>query len=146
MHASDLSRQPYRRPPMSRATDPQRMNWLWRLVCEVADVRPAEVVEALHAAQVPVDLGRARSWVASDSEDNFFPVSMTEIERNLRAVLLLREAVRGVDELVGAGLGQAARDSAMAAAGLDDVNAEDRAFEAREDGIDEIDGHRPQDG
>ena len=54
MDVPSLSRQPYRRPPLLRATDPQRMNWLWRLVCELAELRPADVVEALHAAQIPV--------------------------------------------------------------------------------------------
>ena len=76
---------------MSRATDPQRMNWLWRLVCEVADVRPAEVVEALQVTHVPVDLRRARSWIAGDHEDGFLAVSIDEVERNLRALVLLRE-------------------------------------------------------
>ena len=76
---------------MSRATDPQRMNWLWRLVCEVADVSPAEVVAALHVTHVPVDLRRARSWIAGDDEDGFLSVSIAEVERNLRALLQLRE-------------------------------------------------------
>ena len=76
---------------MSRATDPQRMNWLWRLICEVAEVRPADVVEALHAAQVPVDQSRARSWIVSDRDDSFFPISIVEVERNLRSLLQLRE-------------------------------------------------------
>jgi hypothetical protein len=94
MDVPNLSRQPYRRPPLLRATDPQRMNWLWRLVCELAELRPADVVEALHAAQIPVDLARARSWVVSDRDDNFFPISIAELERNVRALLALREVMR----------------------------------------------------
>ncbi|WP_395120193.1 hypothetical protein ACFCQI_04505 [Rhodanobacter sp. FW102-FHT14D06] len=94
MDVPNLSRQPYRRPPLLRATDPQRMNWLWRLVCELAELRPADVVEALHAAQIPVDLARARSWVVSDRDDGFFPISIAELERNVRALLALREVMR----------------------------------------------------
>jgi hypothetical protein len=99
MHAPDLTRQPYRRPPLARATDPQRMNWLWRLFCEVADIRPPEVVEALHALQIPVDQQRVRSWTVSDREDSFFPVSIAEVERNLRALVLLRVARRERDDV-----------------------------------------------
>lgn len=104
MNAPNLSRQPYRRPPLVRATDPQRMNWLWRLVCEVAEIRPAEVVDALHSLQVPVDQQRARSWTVSDRDDSFFPMSIAELERNLRALVQLRTARREegeapVDEL-----------------------------------------------
>ncbi len=104
MNSPNLSRQPYRRPPLVRATDPQRMNWLWRLVCEVAEIPPAEVVEALHALQVPVDQQRARSWTVSDRDDSFFPMSIAEVERNLRALVEFRAARREegeapVDEL-----------------------------------------------
>ena len=94
MDAHSLSRQPYRRPPLVRGTDPQRMNWLWRLVCQTADLVPADVVDALHAAGIPVDLARAHSWIVSDREDSFFPISIAEMERNLRALLALREAER----------------------------------------------------
>lgn len=94
MNAPDLYRQPYRRPPLVRATDPQRMNWLWRLICEVAEIRPAEVVEALHSLKIPVDQQRARSWTVSDRDDSFFPMSIAELERNLRALQVLRTARR----------------------------------------------------
>ena len=106
MDVPNLSRLPYRRPPLVRATDPQRMNWLWRLVCDLAELRPADVVEALHAVQIPVDLARARSWVVSDRDDNFFPISIAELERNLRALLALREVVRENEALLAA-LGEA---------------------------------------
>jgi DNA mismatch repair protein MutH len=82
--------QGYRRPPLTRGVDPQRMNWLWRLICEVAALQPAEVAEALHGAQVPVDLQRVRGWVASDTEEHFFPLTIAELERNLRALAMLR--------------------------------------------------------
>lgn len=92
MNAADLSQLPYRRPPMTRGIDPQRMNWLWRLVCEVGAIESAEVVEALHAAGVPVDVGRVNSWVVSDREDSFFPITIAELERNLRAMAVFRQA------------------------------------------------------
>lgn len=75
MNAFDLRRQMYRRPPMSRATDPMRMNWLWRLICEMADVQATEMVEALQAAQVAVDQQRVRGWSVSDRDDSFFPMT-----------------------------------------------------------------------
>jgi uncharacterized protein YehS (DUF1456 family) len=79
---------------MARATDPQRMNWLWQLFCEVAEIRPPEVLAALHALQIPVDLQRVRSWTVSDRDDGFFPVSIAEVERNLRALVVSRRAKR----------------------------------------------------
>ncbi len=117
MDVPNLSRQPYRRPPLLRATDPQRMNWLWRLVCELAELRPADVVEALHAAQIPVDLARARSWVVSDRDDGFFPISIAELERNVRALLALREVMRENQALLAlAGGAEAPADMAADAA------------------------------
>ncbi|MEO8778086.1 MAG: hypothetical protein ABI389_05375 [Rhodanobacter sp.] len=126
---------------MSRATDPQRMNWLWRLVCEVADIRPAEVVEALHVTHVPIDLGRARSWVAGDDEEGFLSLSIAELERNLRALVLLREDNPESRGVVVIEHGQLALESTMldtdpGAAGM--VNgllriSEDGAEEAGED-------------
>ena len=92
MNEPDLSQLPYRRPPMTRGVDPQRMNWLWRLICELGAVDSAEVVQALHAAQVPVDLRRVKSWTVSDREASFFPLTLAEMERNLRCVLALRQA------------------------------------------------------
>lgn len=135
MHAVDLSRQPYRRPALSRATDPQRMNWLWRLLCEVADVSPADVVEALHASQVPIDQTRARSWVVSDRDDSFFPISIAEVERNLRAVLQLRKTVRENSELAGVGEGRVEPDPDMAYGNHDDVDVEGVAPAAREGNV-----------
>lgn len=90
---SDLNTRPYQRPPMTRGLDPQRVNWLWRLVCEVAGLDASDVVAALHAMQVPVDRQRVDSWLASDRDDNYFPLTVAEMERNLRSVLALRKAV-----------------------------------------------------
>jgi hypothetical protein len=90
---SDLNTRPYQRPPMTRGLDPQRVNWLWRLVCEVAGLDADDVVAALHAMQVPVDRQRVASWLASDRDDNYFPLTVAEMERNLRSVLALRKAL-----------------------------------------------------
>ena len=92
MYDPELARLPYRRPPMNRGIDPQRLNWLWRLICELGEVAPEEVVEALHAAVVPVDVKRASSWVVSDQDPAFFPITLAELERNLRALIALRQA------------------------------------------------------
>ena len=126
MNAPNLSRQAYRRPPLVRATDPQRMNWLWRLVCEVAEIRPAEVVEALHALQVPVDQQRARSWTVSDRDDSFFPMSIAEVERNLRALVELRTARREEGEVPA--------DELAAIAGIEDAE-----LDFDDDGLDAAD-------
>lgn len=147
MNTPNLRRQPYRRPPLVRATDPQRMNWLWRLVCEVADIRSVEVVEALHALQIPVDQQRARSWTVSDSDDSFFPMSIAEVERNLRALIVLRTARREEGD------GATAADLAEVAADEDgelDFDADADAFDeivpqtepAEEDGRAPDDAHR----
>lgn len=92
MYDPELARLPYRRPPMNRGIDPQRLNWLWRLICELGAVAPEEVVEALHAAVVPVDAGRARSWAVGDQDPASFPITLAELERNVRALIALRQA------------------------------------------------------
>jgi hypothetical protein len=90
---SDLNFRPYQRPPMTRGLDPQRVNWLWRLVCEVSGLDANDVVAALHAMQVPVDHQRVASWLASDRDDDYFPLTVAEMERNLRSVLALRKTL-----------------------------------------------------
>lgn len=72
--------------------DPQRMNWLWRLIWEVAGLQPAELVDALHAMRIPADQRLVRSWLLDNRDERFSQVSMTEIERNLRAIAALRRA------------------------------------------------------
>jgi hypothetical protein len=96
MSDPDMNKRPYQRPAMLRAVDPQRMNWLWRLVVEVADLKTAQVVEALHAADIGVNAQRVESWNANDQSGDFFPLSIAELERNLRSVLALRHAQQEV--------------------------------------------------
>ncbi|WP_017463054.1 hypothetical protein [Dyella ginsengisoli] len=108
MYDHELARLPYRRPPMNRGIDPQRLNWLWRLICELGEVQPDEVVEALHAAVVPVDAHRARSWTVGDRDPGFFPITLAELERNMRALIALRQAREHTER----GLRRAVADSA----------------------------------
>ncbi|MET0331424.1 MAG: hypothetical protein ABW154_08330 [Dyella sp.] len=96
MTDSDMNKRPYQRPVMLRAVDPQRMNWLWRLVVEVADLKTTQVVDALHAAGVGINAQRVESWSGSDQGADFFPLSIAELERNLRSVLALRHAEQEV--------------------------------------------------
>jgi len=85
----------YTRPPMTRGVDPQRMNWLWQLVLQATDLSPAEVREALNAMGVPVTDQRVASWGVSDQAENYFPMTIAEVERNLRAVIALKKAKAG---------------------------------------------------
>lgn len=87
----EFSRLPYHRPPMTRGVDPMRMNWLWRLICKMSAMQPEEVVEALHDAAVPVDLRRVESWMIGEREPGYHSLSLAELERNLRALIELRE-------------------------------------------------------
>jgi hypothetical protein len=65
-------------------------------VVEVADLKTAQVVDALHAADIGVNAERVESWIANDQGGDFFPLSIAELERNLRSVLALRHAQQEV--------------------------------------------------
>lgn len=99
---------------MARGVDPKRMNWLWRLICELGSIDASEVVESLHAAGVAVDLRRVKSWTVSDREASFFPMTLAEMERNVRTVLALRiaRAEATQEKEPAAGAGEAAADQA----------------------------------
>jgi len=81
----------YTRPPMTRGVDPQRMNWLWQLILQSTDLDPDEVREALVASGVAATSKRLHSWQVSDQDDAYFPLSIAELERNLRAVVALKK-------------------------------------------------------
>ncbi|UPG86377.1 hypothetical protein L2Y94_03175 [Luteibacter aegosomatis] len=82
----------YTRPPMTRGVDPQRMNWLWQLILQATDLSPAEVRAALNASGVPVTDQRVASWSVGDAEENYFPLTLAEMERNLRAVIAAKRS------------------------------------------------------
>ncbi|MEX1829763.1 hypothetical protein [Luteibacter sp. CQ10] len=82
----------YTRPPMTRGVDPQRMNWLWQLILQATDLSPAEVRAALNASGVPVTDQRVASWSVGDREENYFPLTLAELERNLRAVIAAKQS------------------------------------------------------
>lgn len=103
MTDQDIPAREYTRPPMTRGVDPQRMNWLWQLVLQATDLDPADVRQALNAIGVPATDQRIASWQASDRDDNYFPLTLAEMERNLRAVIAWKArsaqvAGEGVDQ------------------------------------------------
>lgn len=81
----------YTRPPMTRGVDPQRMNWLWQLILQSTDLDTADVRAGLLAMGVAATEKRLHSWQVSDRDDDYFPLSIAELERNLRAVLALKK-------------------------------------------------------
>ncbi|QWT20132.1 hypothetical protein KPL74_20605 [Bacillus sp. NP157] len=87
MADNDTPVRDYTRPPILRGVDPQRMNWLWQLILQATDLKPDEVRAALNAIGVGATDQRIASWSVSDREDNYFPLNIAELERNLRAVI-----------------------------------------------------------
>jgi hypothetical protein len=77
----------YTRPPMARGVDPQRMNWLWQLILQATDLDPVDVRKALNATGVGATDKRLASWQVSDRDEEYFPLTIAELERNLRAVV-----------------------------------------------------------
>lgn len=84
----------YKQPPLSRGVQPQKMNWLWRLVCEAGYITVDDVVAALHAANIDVGHARATGWLRSEGDDGYFPLTIAELEQNLRLILSLRAEAR----------------------------------------------------
>lgn len=141
MSETSLHTQPYRRPMMWRGIEPQRMNWLWGLICELGQINATELVQALHASGVAINSKHARRWLVDSRDDAFFPISISELERNVRALLALRES-QAAD---GAGEPAVEPDEAAAAAeagsdcdviGVDDESPENNAPE-REEAVEE---------
>lgn len=82
----------YTRPPMARGVDPQRMNWLWQLILQATDLDPVDVRKALNATGVGATDTRLASWQVSDRDEAYFPLTIAELERNLRAVVAWKKA------------------------------------------------------
>jgi hypothetical protein len=80
----------YRPPPLNRGVHPMKMNWLWRLVCEVGYVSVDDVIAALGEDGVQVGRERALGWLKSEGETGYFPLTIAELERNLRALQSVR--------------------------------------------------------
>jgi len=76
----------YKQPPLNRGVNPLKMNWLWRLICEVGYVAVEDVVTALDRADIHVDRERAHGWLKTESEEGYFPLTIAELEQNLRAL------------------------------------------------------------
>lgn len=87
----EQSAREYTRPPMTRGVDPQRMNWLWQLILQATDLKATDVRAALNASGVPATDARVLSWQVSDRADNYFPLTIAELERNLRAVIATKK-------------------------------------------------------
>ena len=83
----------YKKPPLNRGVDPEKMNWLWRLICESGYITVDDVVSALREANIQVDAFRARGWLLSQGDDGYFPLSIAELEQNLRLILAARADV-----------------------------------------------------
>jgi len=77
----------YTRPQMTRGVDPQRMNWLWQLILQSTDLDPVDVRKALNAMGVAATEKRMKSWQVGDRDEDYFPLTIAELERNLRAVV-----------------------------------------------------------
>ncbi|WP_188794516.1 hypothetical protein [Dyella nitratireducens] len=80
----------YKQPPLSRGVNPLKMNWLWRLICQVGYVAVDDVAPALRQVDVHVNRERVLGWLKSEGEDGYFPLTIAELEQNLRALLAAR--------------------------------------------------------
>jgi hypothetical protein len=82
----------YAKPPLTRGVDPQRMNWLWQLIVQATDLDPVDVRKALNAMGVGATDKRVASWQVGDRDADYFPLTIAELERNLRAMVAWRKA------------------------------------------------------
>lgn len=80
----------YKQPPLNRGVNPLRMNWLWRLICEVGYVSVDDVMSALAEVGIQLSRERAIGWLKAEGEDGHFPLTIAELEQNLRALQLAR--------------------------------------------------------
>lgn len=84
------ARPPYQRPRIAREVDPNRMNWLWKIVADLAGMKPAEVVEACAAAGIAIPRNRVKAWSYAEQAADFSSMNVTELERTLQAVAAYR--------------------------------------------------------
>ncbi|WP_233840669.1 hypothetical protein [Dyella sp. 2HG41-7] len=89
----------YRKPTLNRGVNPLKMNWLWRLNCQVGYVGVDDVIAALNDVGIYPSRERALGWLKSEGDDGYFPLSIAELEQNMRALAKAR-AIRD-DEVLG---------------------------------------------
>jgi hypothetical protein len=80
----------YKQPPLNRGVNPLKMNWLWRLICEVGYISVDDVTAALAKLDIPLSHERAAGWLKAEGEDGYFPLTIAELEQNLRAIQSVR--------------------------------------------------------
>lgn len=80
----------YKQPPLNRGINPLKMNWLWRLICEVGYIAVDDVMAALGKAGIRVGRERALGWLKAEHEEGYFPLTIAELEQNLRAIHAVR--------------------------------------------------------
>lgn len=98
-------RAPYQRPKIAREVDPNRVNWLWKIVTDVAGMKPAEVVAACAAAGIAIPRNRVKAWSYAEQSPDFSAMNVTELERTLQAVAAFRMAQRRATDEGGASTG-----------------------------------------
>lgn len=80
----------YRQPPLNRGINPLKMNWLWRLICQLGYVTVDDVVSALRAAGTDVGHERVLGWLKAEGDSGYFPLTIAELEQNVRMILAAR--------------------------------------------------------
>jgi len=80
----------YRQPPLNRGINPLKMNWLWRMICQIGYVTVEDVTSALRTAGIEASRERALGWLKSEGDDGYFPLTIAELEQNVRAILAAR--------------------------------------------------------
>ena len=105
----------YTRPPMTRGVDPQLMNWLWQLILQATDLDPMDVRSALNAIGVGATDQLLASWQVTDAHEDYFPLTIAELERNLRAVIAWKAKREQEAETIAETDGDASPSEATAA-------------------------------
>jgi len=89
---------PYQRPPISRVVDPNRMNWLWKLVAALDQLAPADVSEACQVAGIPLPKNRVKAWSYAEDNPDFSALNVDELERTVRALIAWRRTQRTTEQ------------------------------------------------
>lgn len=80
----------YKQPPLQRGINPLKMNWLWRLIGEATPVTIDDIVSALSSTGIQASRQRVQGWYKSEHEEGYFPLTIAELEQNLRALAAVR--------------------------------------------------------